>query len=727
MKHRLLPLICFIGCAAFSSAQLPADYRSEQIFLAPLQTAVMQGDTIDVEGIVTSIAADNVRPYSRYVYVELIGNADTALVRSKVACNPDATFSTRIPTDPLDPRGVYYLRAYTNLMRNFNPESFAVQPVLIGRNLPSDDGIVDENAVLAVYPTAGATVAGRTESIVAYLSSGQGFPLAGRKVAVVNSKGDVVTEATTSPSGLAALSFIPRPGETYSARFTDMGVTKTTPIEVSPAETPQVEGALAEGKIVFNIDGDIAGKRLMVFDRLNGLSEAAIQSNQGVISLPLTPTVATLFLTDADGSPIAQTTVSARELSVDAPLPFTIPDEITAGSPLPLGGLNADSTLVISTRLLQADDLISSHAEQALLYESDYYSPLPFPQRLYTSDARTRNDDLRTWLSTVTFKRFDLKELLDMSDAQVYAYLPETAMEIRGQVVKGKDNPFRGGRIVAYNATNNCTYDTIVGFDGRFAIAVDNFPDGTEFFLQPINTKGSPSRAEVNIDDDTYPAAAITRSALPADTRYLGADVSIEKNDALNARELANIVVKAHVKSEPRSTQQYYATRYKDREEIDRKGYLNLRDIVRDMPFLSLRRTNEGDVVLSKRANSLGNKGALIPFMVDGVLFQPGEYAMLLDMSTDDIESVEHLNPVEAIAYTNQSINGLVNVVTRNRSTSLPAPTKGVIVTPTGLNPDKVASPQHIAPSTPGRYRAAVDVVDSNGNVHSYEKWVTVK
>lgn len=727
MRHRLLSLIVFAGCAALSYAQLPADYRSEQIFLTPLQTAVMQGDTIDVEGVVTSIAADNVRPYSRYLYVELIGSADTALVRSKVACNPDGTFSTRIPTDPLDPRGVYYLRAYTNLMRNFNPESFAVQPVLIGRNLPSDDGIVDERAVLSVYPTAGATVAGKTESVVAYLTSGQGFPLADRKVTVLNSKGDVVTEATTSPSGLAILSFIPRRGENYSARFSDMGVTKTAPIVIAPEGTPQVEGALSDGKIVFNIDGDIAGRRLIVFDRLNGLSEAAINSNQGVITLPLTPTVATLFLTDTDGMTIAQTTVSTRELSSASTPSFTIPDELTAGSPLLVTGLHPDSVWVISTRILQADDLVSPHAEQSLLYESDFYSPLPFPQKLYTSDARTRNDDLRAWLSTATFKRFDLKGLLNTSDSQVYAYLPETAMEIHGQVVKGKDNPFRGGRIVAYNATNNCTYDTIVGLDGRFTIAVDNFPDGTEFFLQPINTKGSPSRAEVNIDDDTYPAAVITRSALPADTRYLGAEVSIDKNEAINARELANIVVKAHVKSEPRSTQQYYATRYKDREEIDRKGYLNLRDIVRDMPFLSLRRTADSEVVLSKRANSLGNKGALIPFMVDGVLFQPGEYAMLLDLSSDDIESVEHLNPVEAIPYTNQSINGLVNVVTRNRATSRPSPTKGVIVTPTGLNADKVTASQPVAPSEPGRYRAAVDLIDNQGNIRSYEQWITVK
>ena len=55
------------------------------------------------------------------------------------------------------------------------------------------------------------------------------------------------------------------------------------------------------------------------------------------------------------------------------------------------------------------------------------------------------------------------------------------------------------------------------------------------------------------------------------------------------------------MKSEPKSTEQFYATRYKDREDIETKGYQSLRDIIRDMPFLRMERRNNGWVLATSR------------------------------------------------------------------------------------------------------------------------------
>ncbi len=214
MKNLFLSFMAVLASVSSLYAQLPDDYRSEQIYLSPLQASVMPGDSIDVEGIVTSLAGDNIRPYSRYLYVELIGEADSALVRSKVACDSLGHFSLRVPTDPLDSKGIYWLRAYTSLMRNFNPASFALQPVVLGTTLPTDDGIIDSNASLSLFPVGNVLSSGRPQNVVAYLSSGQGFPLGNKKLTLTDAAGKVITDAITSPSGLATLSFLPAAAQT---------------------------------------------------------------------------------------------------------------------------------------------------------------------------------------------------------------------------------------------------------------------------------------------------------------------------------------------------------------------------------------------------------------------------------------------------------------------------------------------------------------------------------
>ena len=726
MKNHLLSFLAVLSSFTSLFAQLPDDYRSEQIYLSPLRASVMPGDSIDVEGVVTSLAGDNVRPYSRYLYVELIGEADSALIRSKVACESLGDFSLRVPTDPLDAKGIYWLRAYTSLMRNFNPASFALQPVALGTTLPADDGIIDSNASLSLFPAGGMLSPGRPQNVVAYLSSGQGFPLGNKKLTLTDAAGKVIADAVTSPSGLATLSFLPATGQTYTVTFSDNGVVKKQSLTASDGTTPKVEGSITGNRIAFHLEGVPRGGRLMIYDRANGLSEAALTDATGSMTLPVPPETATLFLTDADGTVLAATSVAATTAA--APLSFSVPSSIAGGSPLEISGLPNDSMSIVLTRILAADDLMSGHAESAIKYLSDFASPIPFPQRYFTSDARTRAEDLAAWISTASFKRFSPGTVLHESPNQVYAYLPERVMEITGQVFRSPENPFRGGRIVAYNASTDCVYDTVIGPDGRFTIAVDNFPQGTEFFLQPINDKGQPSRSEVKIDDTTFPAAIIDRTDLPVDSRYLAADVSIGKGSSLDPHLLADVVVKAVVKSEPKSTEQFYATRYKDREDIETKGYQSLRDIIRDMPFLRMERRNNGWVLATSRsAYSLSRGGTLIPVLIDGTLFEPDEYASMIDMPATEIESVEHLTPTQAIAYTSRSINGVLNIKTRNRGTSHPAPLKGTIVTPMGLDTDTVTDAAVIAPTIPGRYRVAVDVVDASGNIRSAEKWIDVK
>ena len=46
-------------------AQLPNDFRTEQIFLCPKKTEWTSSDTIELEGQVTCLAGNRVLPYSK--------------------------------------------------------------------------------------------------------------------------------------------------------------------------------------------------------------------------------------------------------------------------------------------------------------------------------------------------------------------------------------------------------------------------------------------------------------------------------------------------------------------------------------------------------------------------------------------------------------------------------------------------------------------------------------
>ena len=70
---------------SFGFAQLPKDFRTEQIFLELGKTEWNPGDTLEVNGVVTCLAANRILPYS-YLYIELLKSQDSVLVRLRVDC-----------------------------------------------------------------------------------------------------------------------------------------------------------------------------------------------------------------------------------------------------------------------------------------------------------------------------------------------------------------------------------------------------------------------------------------------------------------------------------------------------------------------------------------------------------------------------------------------------------------------------------------------------------------
>ena len=738
----LLSLICSL----IASAQLPKDFRSEQIYLNLQQTACLPGDTLSLEGQVTCLADDRFLPYSNYLYIECFNEQDSVLVRQKVSCKENGYFSTHLPTEYEWQAGVYYIRAYTRLMQNFSHESFAQQPFLLAKEFPKKEEQVYE-ARCTIVPSGGKLVADYPQTLAVLLTDDCTFPVSA-ELQLKNEKGDTLGTARTSASGMAQLRFIPTFGMGYYLEGNIDGRDYRFPLPEATRNL-KVQGSLKGKRLSYQIlNRDGKGSTLYTYDRLNGLTRTKVERDNGILMLDEVPETLTLFLTDADNNILSEHTFTnkqERDGKIQAADTIKVNETIRYELPkLPEGSR-------VMTRIVAENDLLGTSGERALKYLSDYASPLPFPHHLYASDDATFNDDLHTWLSTARFQRFNLAEAL-AKDTAMYVHTPEQVMSFSGKIGKKSGHPMKDGQLVAYHTINDYVYDaSLTGDSARFTIPVDDFKDGEDFFLQAITKKGKPDFADYLVDEEIYPALqGHRRFRLPL-SRYAASEVivgndfmldyTVDKNNERNYT-LPNVTVKARLRTEKvKDTHEFYGNNYANREKIEEKGYLNLADILRSMTGIIVDRrlvtviTPDGKfkyeewkwIVESTRGiPTLGGNASMV-MLVDG--FRVDNNDVIMEMPASEIESVRLLRAWESLAYTFGAINGCIDVKTRHFNKRKPIPSKGAMYTPTGLSPlshpyKEIASPA-MECTKPGNYRLLVDVITDSG-IQSYEHFFKV-
>ena len=760
MRTRILLLTLL--CALTAKAQLPTDFRSEQIYLNPQKHAYMPGDTLNLEGMVTCLAADQSIPFSNYLYIECFDGADSLLVRQKVTCKEEGYFNTRIPTDYLWPAGVYYIRAYTQLMRNFSQESFAQQPFLLAKEFPKKEDRVYE-ARCTVVPTGGKLLPGHTQTATVLLTDECTFPVRAEML-LMSEKGDTIAPVKTSASGMATLSFIPQAGTSYHLEAHIDGRDYRFPLPETGTGI-KVQGMLNGKRLNYQVLGaetDMDRYRLYTFDRMNGLTAVPALREQGIVMLESAPAVLSLFLADTTRTVLSEATVVSRyrmENRLEAPDTVHIGDSIRYR----LSGLPEGSRVMM--RVVPDNDLLASHAETDLNYLSDYESTLPFPTGMYRGDAAERNRDLHAWLSTATFKRFSLKDAVTKGTG-IYTYTPEEVLSFTGWIEKKTLRPMANGQLVAYHTENDFVYDVNLNEEGRFRIAVDDFRDGEQFFLQAVTPKGKPDFANYHVDDETFPALTNSRRFVLPASRYAETEVTIGNTfdlkytvdkDKVRNYTLPNVTVKARLKTEEEvPTNKFYSTNYKDREEIEERAFGTLYDILRDMPGIRVRETEEEeeggtgsdessstDAIIALSFHSKGgnfeNKsykrtwtiestrgfstmsGGGLPVLVDGVKFKKNDLDFVLFMPAAEIETVELLRPWQTLAYTSGAIDGAILVKTRAYKDRPPLPSKGAMYAPIGISKlNGTFQPEKWEANQSGFYRLIVDVF-TDKEIRSYE------
>lgn len=720
-KQRILYalLLCF-GAFIGVCAQLPHDFRSEQIYLGVARTEWSVNDTIELDGVVTCMSNANMRPYSRYIYVELLDTADSVLVRQKVACGEDGTFRASIPTLSVYKEGVHYLRAYTNLMRNFSGESFAMQPILIGKTFPERVHNIGSSVQCGIYPGGGFLVSDNIQDITVALTDKLGDALGGKAVSVVDDNGNIVCEGRTRRSGLLSLKFIPQAGRQYRVAVSGRdNAPSYFDVPQARSDSMKLQCVLSGGRLKFevlNASGDLSFNRLCFYSNESGLVGLGGARPSGVVPLSVSPRIVTMFLTDSIGNVLSEATAMARYTMGDIP---QTPDTIKASYAASLAdSLSVSSGKRVLVRFAEAGERWASFAESDLRYLSDYGSPLPFPEAFFAEDTKERAADLQVWLATATFKRFGIADAIS-KDTAMYVRMPETNMTFCG-IVQNEERmrrPLGRGTLVAYNTGNNCVYDVPIGKDGRFRMAVDDFANGTTFYLQTMDRLDKPVGAYIAVDDETYPPVATHRRYELQMPEYAESRVTIE--GTMSGRVLPDVVVKAQVHhDEPVSREKFYSTSYADREKIEKHACITLLDILKTIPAVIVKSYYNEDThrmeyqILTRRMASTLSGGS-IPILLDGIRIDSDMVDNTLGMPADDIEEVEVLQAWQTLAYVGWAIDGAVRVVTRSPNKLSKVRSMGTFYTPMGLT-EYSGRPTTVSP---GRYRLLLDVVSPDGVV----------
>lgn len=105
---------------------------SERVFLAPTETYYDKNDTVEVVGQLLSTDYGDFYPYSRYLYLELTDKNNELVMRQKVRCDKNGRFYATLALEGNVENGVYYLRGFTQFMRNRNNAIYPITPLYVG-------------------------------------------------------------------------------------------------------------------------------------------------------------------------------------------------------------------------------------------------------------------------------------------------------------------------------------------------------------------------------------------------------------------------------------------------------------------------------------------------------------------------------------------------------------------------------------------------------------------
>jgi len=204
----------------------------EKIFLHLDKTVYASGEIIWFKAYVTDAATNQFSPLSKIGYVEIINADNTPIMQAKVDIDSgqgkgsfDIPYSIRT--------GNYKIRAYTNWMKNFNPDFYFEEPITIinpGKKPLEEKKDSATSFRIQFFPEGGNLVNGFDNTVAFKITDVYGEGLQGQGF-ILDNKNDTTAIFETQHSGMGRFSFHPMEGKAYHAiiKINNESITKNLP------------------------------------------------------------------------------------------------------------------------------------------------------------------------------------------------------------------------------------------------------------------------------------------------------------------------------------------------------------------------------------------------------------------------------------------------------------------------------------------------------------------
>lgn len=725
MKKIILIIIsCLFVLAAHSQDKM---FVSERIFIALADQFVLKNDTVKIMGQLLSTDYNDFYPYSRYVYVELIDRNKQVVERKKIRCNDNGSFFTSILLPDKSPNGIYYVRGYSQFMRNRESQQFPMVPLYVGV-MPQEQE-TKGNIYTGVFPEGGHLVKGHVQTVGIYICNEHKMPTA-TKFVILNSLRDTICSGKTDANGLASISFIPDGNRYLLSTETDDKATHNFLLpETMPI--PTLRAAINRERLVCYALADTDDK-----EPIDSLEIAIYHSSFGIKKLHLrkgvcmadlsgcTPGLITLWLCNKAGNILAQ-----RVLRIGGSNISTSANDTIGGSS-------------VFVRYIPEKAGKISTAFEMLNFTDELLSPVPFPETYSDSSNIQTDQNINIWLLSASNKMIGADAL--RADSISYKYPIEQALCISGVVRNGK-RPLQNANVQIYNVQNNDAVSVNTDATGHFNATVNDFVNGSKLYIQAYNSKGKTGTFTYQLDEEDYPPVTDISYNVPFAQELTNENLAkiIEPIDTVRRHKVSEVVVnRKHPKEKP---YEWVRTRnvfnYYDREFLDKHpNIMTVKDAVlytskvtvsnqdRSISWKSLKLqglvpqhlkvdkmlSNDDPIVYSEIAVVVN--GFKIEHGVDDILRWP----------ITDIESIELVSPLDPRSLWHNAGYGFFDIKMRTTVRTTPVVSNGVTIQPLGIaTPTKPFIWR--LPTKAGTYRMIVDVVSADRNIRHVVKTITVK
>lgn len=743
MKKIILIIIsCLFVLAARSQDK---QFVSERIFIALADQFVLKNDTVKIMGQLLSTDYNDFYPYSRYVYVELTDRNKQVVERKKIRCNDNGVFYTYIILPQKTTNGIYYVRGYTQFMRNRKSQQFPMVPLYVGF-MPQEQE-TKEKIYAGFFPEGGHLIKGQVQTVGIYICDEHKMPTATHFV-ILNSLHDTICSGRTDANGLASISFIPDGNRYVLSAETEDKVTHNFLLPET-MQIPTLRAVVNRERLACYVLADSDDK-----ESIDSLGIAMYHSSFGIKKLNLrkgacmadlsgcTPGLITLWLCNKEGNILAQRMlwIGGRPDTENGGI--TIDTNGQAGSNISISTNDTIGKSSVFVRFLPEKTWEISTAFEMLNFTDEVLSPLPFPE-IYSDSSNIQADhNINTWLLSASNKMIGTKAL--RADSISYKYPIEQALCISGVVRNGK-RPLQNANVQIYNVQNNDAVSVNTDAAGHFNATVNDFVNGSKLYIQAYNSKGKTGTFTYQLDEEDYPPVTdnSTNGLFFQELTDENLSKIIEPIDTLRRHKVSEVVVnRKRPKEKP---YEWVRTRnvfnYYDREFLDKRP--NIQTVKDAVLYTSKVIVSNQDRCISWKSlklqglvpqhlkvdKMLSNDDPIvyseIAVVVNGFKIEHG-VDDILRWSITDIESIELVEPLDPRSLWHYAGYGFFDIKMRTTVRTTPVVSNGVTIQPLGI-----ATPTEPfiwrLPNKAGTYRMFVDVVSADRNIRHVVKTINVK